>query len=100
MDLRRVAVRLGDQLEQMAVGILEIDAAAAPVMVDLAGTALVMIGEVVDARLLDARERGIELLVVDQEGIVLGAHILGIDEAEADAVAGLHAPKRSPLRLQ
>ena len=38
---RMLAVRLGDQLEQMAVGVFEVDAAAAPVMVDLAGAALV-----------------------------------------------------------
>ena len=84
----------------MSVGIFEVDAAATPVMVDLAGAALVVVGEVGDARLLQARERGIELLVIDQEGVVLGADVPEIDEVEGDAVGGLHRTEGTPLRCR
>src|SRR4029077_1725537 len=51
-----------------------------------------------ESGLLDPTEGSVELLVVDQEGVVLGAHVLGIDEVERDAVAGLHRPEGTPLR--
>jgi hypothetical protein len=40
----------------MAVGILEVDAAAAPMMVDLSRLVLVRIGPIGDPRALDAAE--------------------------------------------
>src|SRR6185312_12608198 len=97
IDVGQVAVGLGDQLEQVAVGILEIDAAAAPVMVDLAGPFLVRAGPVGQAGLLDAPEGGIELGIVDQEGVVRSAHVLRGDEVQGDAVTGLYRPERAPL---
>src|SRR5258708_28408915 len=93
-----VAVRLGDQLEQVAVGGVEVDAAAAPMVVDLARPFLVGTGEIGEPGILHPSEGCVEFLVVDQEGVMLGAHILGIDEVERDTIAGLDWPKRPPLR--
>ena len=54
-------------------------------------------GEEDDARLLQLGEGSVEFPVVHQEGVVLRTDILGIDEIESDAVAGLHRPERTPL---
>src|SRR5215475_757634 len=66
-------------------------------MVDLTLPFLVRARIVRDARLLDLAERGIEFFVGHQEGVMLRAHVLGIDEVEGDAVARLHRPENSPL---
>src|SRR6266700_1345724 len=73
---RQFAVGLGDQLEQVAVGVLEIDATAAPMAVDLARPFLVGTGEIGKPGLLHSSEGGVEFRVVDQEGVVLGANVL------------------------
>ena len=57
---RQLAVGLGDQLEQVAVGVLEIDAAAAPVVVDLARPFLVRTGEIGEPGMLHPSEGGVE----------------------------------------
>src|SRR5689334_9737646 len=44
--LRVAAVGLGNQLHPVAVRIVEIDAAAAPVMIDLALAAAIVVGEI------------------------------------------------------
>src|SRR6266851_6385427 len=72
---RQLAVGLGDQLEQVAVGVLEIDAAAAPMVVDLARPFLMGTGEIGKPGLLHSSEGGVEFRVVDQEGVVLGANV-------------------------
>ena len=64
--LRHRAVRLCDQLEQVAVGCVEIDAAPAIVMVDLARAAAVVIGIIRDAGGANAGECGVEFLLADR----------------------------------
>jgi len=53
-------------------------------------------GVVGNAAVLDLAESGIEFRVVDQEGVVLGADVLGVDEVERDAVAGAHRHEMAP----
>src|SRR5258708_6820582 len=64
------AVGCGDQLEQMPIGILEIDATAAVVMIDLARALLVRAGIDLDAVLLEAGEAFVGLPVV-AHGVVM-----------------------------
>src|SRR4026209_1871962 len=59
----------------MAVGVLEIDAAAAVVPADFAGTFPVGIGPVLKASVADAGEDLVELLFADEEGVVLGGNL-------------------------
>ena len=54
------AVGSGDELHQMTVGIVEIDAATIVKMIDLAAPGAVEVGVECDARTSDARERGVE----------------------------------------
>src|SRR3954469_10623809 len=63
------AVRHGDDLEPVAVGVVPVDATAAVVVVDLAGLAVEGIRPVVESALPDAAEDLVELLVADQEGV-------------------------------
>lgn len=69
--LRGRAVGLGDQFEQVAVGVVEIDAAAAIEVVDLARPLAAEVRVVRDAGGADARECGVELGFADQEGIMI-----------------------------
>src|SRR3954452_18266414 len=64
-------VGAGDDLEQMAVRVLEIEAAAAVVPVDLAGPGLRRIRPVSQALRADAPISGVEFRLTDQEGIML-----------------------------
>src|SRR5690349_2991696 len=84
------AVGRGDQLEQMPVGILEIHATPAVVVVDLARQLLVRAGIYFYAVSLEAGEAGIEFPIVHQEGIVLRAHVFRIDKIERHAVCRAH----------
>jgi hypothetical protein len=68
--LRGRAVGLGDQFEQVAVGVVEIDAAAIEV-VDLTRPLAAEVRVVRDAGGVDARECGVELGFADQEGIMI-----------------------------
>src|SRR5213594_4064137 len=61
-----VAVGLGDDLEQVAAQILEVDAAAAEMVVDLAFLLLSGIGPVLELARLDAAEDLIELLLAHE----------------------------------
>src|SRR5262249_31292033 len=65
------AVGARDHLEQVAVGVLEVDAAAAVVAVDLAGAALHRVGPVLEAALADAAVDVVEVALADQERVVL-----------------------------
>jgi hypothetical protein len=56
LEVGGVAVRLRDDLEQMAVGVVEVDATAAEVMVDAAGLLLGWIGPNLFAALADSGE--------------------------------------------
>src|ERR1700748_348885 len=72
--LGAAAVGAGEQLEQVAVGVLEVDTAAAVPGVDHAGLAAGGIGPVRHVLLADPAERGVELLLPDQERVVLGGY--------------------------
>ena len=56
----------------MAVGVAEVGATATPALVDLALLPAGGVGVVGDAPLLDAGEGGVEVLLADQEGVVVG----------------------------
>jgi hypothetical protein len=88
----------GDQLEQVPVGIVEIDAAAAIEMVDFARMLAAEIGVMLDAVGANTGEGGIEFLLADQEGIVLRAEALGVRKIEGNAVFGLDRYEVSPFR--
>src|SRR3546814_16244352 len=64
------AVRPGDDFEQMALGIVEVEAAAAEIAVDLLRLLLAGIGPVVQAARSDAGKDRLEILVADQKGDV------------------------------
>ena len=55
----------------MLIGIGEIDAAPAKMMIDLARLGPRWVGPIGQAKLLDLCEAGVELLVADEEGVVL-----------------------------
>jgi hypothetical protein len=84
------AVRPGDHFEVVAVRITKIDAAPAIIAVDLAGPAAPRISPVVEAAILDAAERGVEVSFADQEGVVLWMDwAIGVGKIERDAVVQL-----------
>src|SRR3954447_21161050 len=80
-SLRDWAVGLGDQLHQVAVGIVEIDAAAAVEMVDLARPLAAEIRIVGDARGADAGEGRVEFHLADQEREVSRVEVRGVDKS-------------------
>src|SRR5215475_1951859 len=84
------AIGTGDDLEQMALGTPKIDAPAAIVPVDLAGTAAVELRMEGDATCLDAGEGSVELGLADQKGEMPGPDIRRIDEVQGDAIGGAH----------
>src|SRR5215470_15137053 len=88
--LGTAAVGAGEQLEQVAVGVLEVDAAAAVPGVDHAGLAAPGIGPVRQVLLANPAERGVELLLPDEKGVVLGGYrAAGLGEVQGHAVVGL-----------
>src|SRR5690349_10351492 len=88
--LGAAAVGAGEQLEQVAVGVLEVDTAATVPGVDHVGLAAPGIGPVRQVLLADPAERGVELLLPDQEGVVLGGYgAAGLGEIQRHAVVGL-----------
>src|ERR1051325_9294757 len=78
------AVGPGDDLEQVAARILEVDAASAVVAVDLPFLLLAGIRPVLEFARLDAAEDLIELPLAHEEGVVLRLdfHVLGVEESE------------------
>ena len=83
-DVLEIAIRLGDQLEQMAVGVLEIDAAAAEMTVDAAGLLFCGIGPDLTRALADACERAVELFLADEKREVLQCDRLGLGRQVID----------------
>jgi hypothetical protein len=73
--LATTAVGTGDDLEEVAVGILEVHAAATVVVVDLAGLCLARVGPVFQPPLTDAPEDVVEVVLADQEGVMLGGDL-------------------------
>src|SRR5271166_745221 len=98
------AVWAGDQLEQVPVRVVEIDAAAAIEVVDLTGPLAPEIRIVLDAGGADTGKGGVELGFADEEGVVLGAEALCVGKIEGDPVACLDrhevAPFGSRLQIQ
>ena len=86
----------------MAVGIFEIDAAAAVVPADLAGAFSVGIGPVLESSLADAGEDLVELFFANQEGVMLGGNLaVVIIEVDGHVVAERddeHRPERRGAR--
>src|SRR5579885_2048128 len=97
--LRRLPVRPGDDLEQVAAGVVEVDAAAAVEAVDLAAALAPVVGVEGGARSLEARERRVELRLAHQEGAVVRPEIVVLAEVERDAVLRSHRHEMAPLPL-
>src|SRR5262245_52952990 len=84
------AVRASQKLEQVAVGILEVHAAPAVIVVDLAAPGLAGVGPVVELSGADAAEDVVEVVLGDQEGVVLrGDVVVALVEIERDVVVDL-----------
>src|SRR6516162_7404606 len=84
------AVGPGDDLQQVAVGIVEVQAAAAVTVADLPPPGLARIRPVRQILLADAAERGVELLLAHEERVMLGRYLLvGLGEVQRDAVVRL-----------
>src|SRR5271163_5332932 len=94
------AVWAGDQLEQMPVRVVEIDAAAAIEVVDLAGPLASEIRVMLDAGGADTGECGVEFGVANQKGVVLRAKALGVGKIEGDSVARLDRDEVAPFRCR
>jgi hypothetical protein len=65
-----VAVGVGDYLHHVTIGVLEVDAATAVQMIDLAGLGTPRIGVIADAPSANAGERRVELGVADKERVM------------------------------
>src|SRR4051794_7019360 len=88
------AVGAGEELEEVAVGVLEVDAPPAVLVVDLAQAAAHRIGPVVEVEVLDAAEALVELLLGHEEGVVLAGEVAGrVCVVEVHAVAEVDLPE-------
>lgn len=93
--LYAAAVRAGDDLEEMAIGVFEVNPAAAVVAVDFPGAVLAGVGRVLQPSLADAAEDLIEVDFTQQEGVVLARDLaVGRVEVEGGAVAELDDQER------
>ena len=73
----------------MAIGVLEVQAAAAITVADRLALGLARICPVGQILVADAAERGIELLLAHQERIMLGRDIPAcLGEVQRDAIVG------------
>src|SRR6266446_6792423 len=93
-----VAVGVGDYLHHVTVGVVEIDAATAVQMVDLAGLGAPRIGVIPDALSADAGERRVELGVADKERVMPRTKLFARIEIEGHAVRRLHRDEMAPFR--
>jgi len=91
------AVWAGDQFKQVTVRVVEIDAAAAIEMIDLARPLATEICVMLNAGGADAGERRVKLLFAYQEGVVLRAESLGVRKIEGDPVTGLDRYEGAPI---
>src|SRR5262249_22686306 len=93
---RAAAVRASDHLEEVAVRILEVHAAAAVVAIDLAGPALHRVGPVLEAALSDAAVHVVEVVFADQERVVLVCDLaVRVVEVERHVVVDVDDVERS-----
>jgi hypothetical protein len=75
----------------MSVGIVEVDAAAAVVVIDLTRSALARVGPMVEAAFDDPAEDLVELVLSDQERVVLrGNRVIGLVVVEREAVVDVN----------
>jgi ABC-2 type transport system permease protein/oleandomycin transport system permease protein len=87
---RAAAVGAGQDLQQVAVRVLEVQAAAAVAVVDGLALRPAGIGPVGQVPLAETVEGGVELDLADQERVVLrGNRAGGLGEIERDVVVGL-----------
>src|ERR1700757_1842167 len=96
--LRPVAVGVGDYLHHVTVGVVEIDAATAVQMIDLAGLGAPRIGVIPDALGADAGERRVELGVADKERVMPRSELFARIEIEGHAVRCLDRDEMAPFR--
>src|SRR5262249_44909079 len=97
------AVRTREDLQVMAGRVVEVDAPATVVVVDLALAAMRRIGPVVGPAGLDPAEDLVELRLGHEEGVVLDLDVLvGLEERERDLVGDIDVEERTerPGRLQ
>src|SRR4029077_515773 len=93
-----VAVGVGDYFHHVTVGVVEIDAATAVQMIDLARLRAPRIGVIPDALSADAGERRVELGVADKERVMPRKKLFARIEIEGHAVRCLHRDEMAPLR--
>ena len=93
-----VAVGVGDYLHHVTVGVVEIDAATAVQMIDLAGLGTPRIGVITDAPSADAGERRVELGVADKEGVMSRTKLFTRIVIEGHAVRCLDRDEMTPFR--
>src|SRR5207244_1510917 len=85
------------ELEQVAVGVLEVDAAAAIEVVDRVRLGQGGVGPDVDSAVGEARQRGVEVAIGDEEGVVLRREVvLVVHVVEGDS-ANLYGDERAAL---
>src|SRR5919112_5327447 len=90
------AVRAGDDLQPVAVMALPVEAAAAVLVVDLPGLPLVRVRPPLAPLLLEPVPNGVEVVLADKEGVVLGFDLAGVlDEVEVGAVVELEYRERA-----
>jgi len=88
--VRTAAVRPGKNLQQVPVGVFEVQAAAAIAAVDRPLLALARVCPVRQAVVADTAKSCVELFLSHQEGVVLGGDLpAGLGEIQRDAVVGL-----------
>src|SRR5580700_4190124 len=93
-----VAVGVGDYFHHVTVGVVEIDAATAVQMIDLAGLGAPRIGVILDALGADAGERGGKFGVADKEGVVPRPEFFARIEIQGHAVSRLNRDEMAPFR--
>src|SRR6516225_5037220 len=93
-----VAVGVGDYFHHVTVGVVEINAATAVQMIDLARLGAPRIGAIPDALRADAGERGVELGVADKEREMPRTKLFARIEIEGHSVRSLHRDEMAPFR--
>src|SRR5262249_54750927 len=93
-----VAVGVGDYFHHVTVGVLEIDAATAVQMIDLAGLGAPRIGVIPAPRRAEAGERRVDLGVADKERVMPRTNLFARIKIEGHAVRRLDRDKMAPFR--
>ena len=93
-----VAVGVGDYFHHVTVGVVEIDAATAVQMIDLAGLGAPRIGVILDALGADAGERRVKFGVADKEGVMPRPELFARIEIQCHAVRCLDRDEMAPFR--